>query len=274
MRRVPSIVSIDITQRLAARAARSAVERATYRPNAARDRRVFRAAAAITVTSHWAAADLMEDLPECAPRVHVMPYPVPLDGFDAGWIEERHRRAETGGAPRFLFLGGDFVRKGGETLLAAWQASGLGGTGATLVIASDYALDPSRLPPGVSHVTGVRAGSAAWLELWRHADAFVMPTRDEAFGMVFQEAAAAGIPAIGTRINAIPEIVRDGVTGVLVTPDDVPCLVAALVDAAASPDRRRTMGTAARRHVEAAGDAAAYRDRLGDILRSVAGRRR
>ena len=48
-----------------------------------------------------------------------------------------------------------------------------------------------------------------------------MPTRNEAFGLVFQEAAAAGLPAIGTRLNAIPEIVADGETGILVHPGHV-----------------------------------------------------
>ena len=43
-----------------------------------------------------------------------------------------------------------------------------------------------------------------------------MPTRNEAFGLVYQEAAAAGLPAIGSRLNAVPEIVEDGDTGLLV----------------------------------------------------------
>jgi len=38
---------------------------------------------------------------------------------------------------------------------------------------------------------------------------------------VYQEAAAAGLPAIGTRLNAVPEIIDDEVTGVLVTPVNI-----------------------------------------------------
>ena len=59
----------------------------------------------------------------------------------------------------------------------------------------------------------MRAYTQTWRDLWRDADVFVMPARAEAFGMVFQEAAAAGLPAIGPRINAVPEIVDHGVTG-------------------------------------------------------------
>ena len=116
MRRTPSIVSIDATQRLAMMELPPGPARGDYLPNERWDRRVFRAAAAIVATSRWAADDVVRDLPECAGRVHVMPYPVPLEGFDAGWPEER--RARPASEPvRCLFVGGDFGRKGGAELL-------------------------------------------------------------------------------------------------------------------------------------------------------------
>ena len=68
---------------------------------------------------------------------------------------------------------------------------------------TDWPLDATVLPPGVKNIRGVRPYTSAWRDLWRRADLFVMPTRHEAFGMVFQEAAVAGIPAIATRINAL-----------------------------------------------------------------------
>jgi alpha-maltose-1-phosphate synthase len=270
MRRTPAVVSIDITQRLAALETASPLERATYAPNAARDRRVFRSAAAITATSRWAADDLADSVPECADRLHVLPYPVPLDGFDAGWPEARHRRAAEGGGTRFLFMGGDFPRKGGPSLLRAWRASSLAG-GATLTIASDWPIPAATLPPNVSIVSGVRAYSPGWYALWRDADAFVLPTRGEAFGMVFQEAAAAGLPAIGTRINAVPEIVSDGRTGLLIPPDDEATLVDALLRLHGSPELRRTLGSAARASAETAASPAAYGERLRAILYSATG---
>ncbi len=52
-----------------------------------------------------------------------------------------------------------------------------------------------------------------------------MPTRNEAFGLVYQEAAAAGLPAIGTNHNAVPEIIIDGETGLLVPVGDRDALV-------------------------------------------------
>jgi glycosyltransferase involved in cell wall biosynthesis len=268
MRTTPSVVSIDITQRLAGLEAPRGLARRDYRPNAAWDRRVFRAAAAIVATSRWAADDLASDLPECAARVHVMPYPVPLEGFDAGWTDER--RARPADRPvSVLFVGGDFARKGGAELLAAWRAAGFGDA-ARLTLVTESPLDEAALPAGVEVRRGVRAYTPEWFGAWREADVFALPTRGEAFGMVFQEAAAAGLPSIGTAINAIPEIVIDGETGILVPPADVPTLAGALRVLVSSPEKRSAMGAAARRHIETAGSVARYGERLAWLIRSVA----
>jgi glycosyltransferase involved in cell wall biosynthesis len=269
MRRTPSIVSIDITQRLAALEAPPGLSRRDYLPNAAWDRRVFRAAAAIVATSRWAADDLACDLPECAERLHVMPYPVPMAGFGAEWIEER--RARPAGEPvRILFVGGDFARKGGEELLMAWRDGGFAPR-AQLTIVTESAIDAARLPPGVVVRRGVAAYTPEWFDLWRNSDVFVMPTRGEAFGMVFQEAAAAGLPSIATAINAIPEIVLDGETGILVPARDPATLVAALESLVSSPDRRIVLGAAARRRIEVVASMERYGDRLAWLIREVAG---
>src|SRR5207302_1898691 len=123
MRRTPSIVSIDCTQGLAALEAPNLLERWTYGPNLLHDRLVFRRAAAITSISRWAARDLGRCYPECADKVHVMPYPVKLDLFPAGWAEERKARGreEPDRPVHVLFIGGDFPRKGGPELLSAWK---------------------------------------------------------------------------------------------------------------------------------------------------------
>src|SRR5213076_403011 len=76
MRRIPSIVSIDSTQRPVLQQARSALERGTYGPNVRRDGRIFRAAQLIVSMSEWAARSLREMYPDCTTEIAVMPNPV------------------------------------------------------------------------------------------------------------------------------------------------------------------------------------------------------
>jgi starch synthase len=268
MRRTPSVVSIDVTQRLASGEAPAGLARLDYAPNAAIDRLVFRAAAAITATSRWAADDLLRDQPTLADRVHVMPYPVPLEGFDAAWTAERASRAGDGPV-RVLFVGGDWARKGGPELLEAWRAGGFAER-ARLDVVSDSPLVKPLDAGGLAVHRGVRAYSAAWFALWRSADVFAMPTRGEAFGMVFQEAAAAGLPAIGTRINAIPEIVQHGATGLLVPPDDPRALTDALRRLVGDAGLRARLGGAARARIAQIASFDRYAARLGGILKGSA----
>jgi glycosyltransferase involved in cell wall biosynthesis len=265
MKRTPSIVSIDATQRLASQEAGSPLARLTYQPNIRHDRQVFGRAAAIIATSEWAAHDLVADDPRLASKTHVMPYPVRC-WCDAVWVRQRAQRR---GRPlRALFMGGDFPRKGGPDLLDAWREGGFQGV-ATLDLVTDWPLGPSDVPPGVRLHRGVEHASRHWLDLWREADLFVMPTRHEAFGMVFQEAAAAGLPVIATNVNAIPEIVQDGTTGLLVRPGDRAALMAALRTLLEQGDLRARMGGAALDRMRTLGAPDRYAAKLDAIIRSV-----
>jgi phosphatidyl-myo-inositol dimannoside synthase len=89
-------------------------------------------------------------------------------------------------------------------------------------------------------------------------DVFAMLCRDrwagleqEGFGIVFVEAAAAGVPAVAGRSGGSHEAVVDGETGLVVDPGDLDGVVAALGGLLADPDRRRALGAAARARVEA-----------------------
>lgn len=266
MSQTPAIVSIDATQHLASLETASAVVRHDYAAGAERDRRVFASAAAIVATSRWAADDVVRTSPELEAKVHVLPYPVLLEGFDRSWIEAR--RARSAADPvRVLFIGGDFARKGGAELLAAWRAGGFA-TRAVLTLVTDAEVGP--LPDGVSVRRGVQAYTPEWFAAWRDADVFAMPTRGEAFGMVYQEAAAAGIPVVGSAINAVPEIVVDGETGFLVAPGDGAALIGALRMLIEAPGTRHRIGSLARGRIESTGSIRDYGDRLVELVREVA----
>lgn len=265
--RRPSIVSIDCTQTCVMQDATSDVERWSLRFNVRRDGAILRRAAAIVSTSHWAAADVRRLYPDCRTPIHVMANPVPLELFDPAWIDERRSRSSD--RVQCLFIGGDFPRKGGIDLLAAWERGGFADR-ADLTLVTGWPLTSS-LPAGVRVQTGISAYTPAWSAVWRTADVFVMPTRNEAFGLVYQEAAAAGLPAIGSRLNAVPEIVSDGVTGILVTPGNIVELTAALDRLIASAGLREQLGRAARQKIERDADSVVHRERLLALIKQVLG---
>ena len=270
MRRSPCVVSIDATQRLMRKDVDSSLVRGGYAAGAVRDARVFRAARAIISTSRWAAEDAARDLDQGAQNIHVMQYPVSLDGFDAAWGGERRARAADRPV-HCLFIGGLFHEKGGDDLLAAWQRCAFGSCALLTIVTNDERVDEGRLPGGVSVVRGVRARTPEWLSLWRDADLFVMPTRSDPFGLVYQEAAAASLPVIATQLNAVPEIVAHGETGLLVPVGDTQSIATALQRLVGDADVRRGMGEAARRRVESHGSIERYGGELVTVLQGAMG---
>jgi phosphatidylinositol alpha-1,6-mannosyltransferase len=100
------------------------------------------------------------------------------------------------------------------------------------------------------------AGSVPWAELPAHyaaGDVFAMPCRTrgrgldvEALGIVFLEAAAAGLPVVVGRSGGAPETVRDGVTGHVVDGRDVAELADVVGGLLADPGRAAKMGAAGR----------------------------
>lgn len=105
---------------------------------------------------------------------------------------------------------------------------------------------------GKVHFQGLVAGEEKW-RLLRNADIFVMPSRFDAtvegregFGIAFVEAAAFGVPAIGSLSGGIPDAVVDGETGLLVPEESAADLADALILLYRNPERRKEMGRAAR----------------------------
>ncbi len=89
--------------------------------------------------------------------------------------------------------------------------------------------------------TGVRNDIPA---LMQGIDLFVMASLWEGFGLVFLEAMAAGRPIVATRVSAVPEVVEDGVTGLLVPPRDPQALAGAMEQLLADRQRAAAMGQA------------------------------
>lgn len=94
------------------------------------------------------------------------------------------------------------------------------------------------------------------------SDLLCLPSYREGFGNVVIEAAAMGLPAVGTAIVGLRDAIEDGVTGVLVAPKDVHALAAALEAMLADDAGRRRMGQAARERALRLFDAEAVNARV------------
>jgi glycosyltransferase involved in cell wall biosynthesis len=107
-----------------------------------------------------------------------------------------------------------------------------------------------RLDAIAPHVRALgRVPDALLHALYERADLFVHATRFEGSSLVTLEAMAHGLPVVATRAGGIPDKVRDGETGRLVEPGDVPALADAIGALAQAPGERRRLGQAGRTHV-------------------------
>ena len=153
----------------------------------------------------------------------------------------------SGDGSHVLFLGRITEEKGVGLLMRAWDRLG-GALGVPLVIAGTGPMqdEVAAWAAGRSDVTyaGLR-NKAECRALTADAVAVVAPsTWLEAFGLVVVEAMAAGVPTVAAAHGAFPELVDDGVTGLLHVPNDAASLADRL--RAVVGDRNREMGDAAR----------------------------
>lgn len=112
----------------------------------------------------------------------------------------------------------------------------------------DYLAAVRRAAAGLDEVTFLGSlDDERLVEAYAAADVFCLPGREhpsraEGFGLVYLEAAAAGLPVVAARVDAIPEVVRHLETGILVEPDDPAGLARAVERLATDPALRAELG--------------------------------
>ena len=137
-----------------------------------------------------------------------------------------------------LFAGRLSAEKGVDELVAATR-------GMNLVVAGDGPLR-SAVPSALGFLP-----HAELERLYARAAVVVLPSHREGLPLCVLEAMAHGRPVVASAVGGIPELVEDGVTGLLVPPGDVGALRGALERLLADPILRRRMGREGRRRVAA-----------------------
>jgi glycosyltransferase involved in cell wall biosynthesis len=197
------------------------------------------------VDSWVAASQSVADASHCGlPRssvVTVIPSAspdAPADGRRPEWLPDGHF---------LLFVGALGHHKGLNWLLDAYSRGGL--SWPLVVIGASRHGAPQTWPPGVTVISDVP--HQAVMAAWRHAAIGLVPSLcREGFGLVAVEAMRSGVPVVASRIGALPEIVADGVTGLLVTPGNTPELLRAIRRMKEDPQLRRKMGAAGKARSE------------------------
>ena len=200
-----------------------------------RQHELYESAAGVFTFSEWFSNTLIEW--SGVPRHKVTVAYAGLNSIEA--TAEDYTRLETRVTKhrpvKLLFVGREFFRKGGDIVLAAlaqlrrehWPHVQL-----TVAGPNEWPV-PGNIPDGVVFI-GERS-TVEVAQLYRTHDLFVMPSRFEAFGIVFLEALANGMPVIGRSAFAMPEIIRPGKNGALVGSDDPTELASAITSVLDNP---------------------------------------
>jgi len=116
------------------------------------------------------------------------------------------------------------------------------------------------------------AGTVAHAELpatYASADLYLWPAINEAYGMAFLEAQAAGLPVVAGHTGGVPAVVADGVTGVLTPIGDAAAFAAATARLLDDPKKRVRLGKAGHARVNAHHDERAAARALAAALRTL-----
>lgn len=185
-----------------------------------RQHRIYQGAAGVLAMSQWFADHLVRVSGVPADRVHVVhPGASAALASATSATSDGERPATDRPRRRLLFVGKDFVTKSGEQVLAALALLRRDvdpDITLTVVGPKEWPL-PGPPAAGVEYLGRVPIDRVR--ALYAEHDLFVMPSRFEGFGIALVEALSHGLPCVARAAFAMPEIVRAGDNGDLVTTD-------------------------------------------------------
>lgn len=224
-----------------------------------RNTQVFNKAARILPWSTWVKQSLVDDYAVSPANITVVPVGVDVNLWKAKSIQSESCPV------RFLFVGGDFLRKGGDLLLEAFRQLPVGEAELILVTRETVPEEEN-----VRVYNDLQPNSPELVALFQESDVFVLPTRAEAYGIVAIEAGASGLPIIMTDVGGIRDIVQDNKNGYLIEVDNVQQLSDRMTRLMKDPELRWQMGQNARKRVEDNFTAKNNATRIVDVLLEVA----
>jgi starch synthase len=247
------------------------------------ERTAILAASAVIAVSNGMKSDILA----CYPEVHPDRVQVIYNGIDAEFYrpdpgrDVLDRYGIDPGRPSVVFVGRVTRQKGLPVLLRA--AEGLE-PGAQLVLCAGQP-DTAELQAEVTRlVDRLRAtrGGVIWIpgmlakaevvQILSHATVFVCPSEYEPLGIVNLEAMACGCAVVASAVGGIPEVVADGVTGLLVPPSDETALAAAVNGLIRDPGYAASLGARGRERAVAEFGWARIAAQTADLYARLTGR--
>ena len=211
-------------------------------------------AAGISSPSRFQAQELEATAGIGSSRVQVIPNPVSQFVIEAG----RSHQPDPSMPELVLYTGRMAQVKGLPVLLKAAAGVCRDRVSARFLMAGPWQMQQPPEDYGFGPDGKAEGGRIHWIghvswenttDLYRQASVFVMPSWFESFGISVLEAMAFGLPVIASSAGALPEIVEDGKTGLLVPPGDAQALAEAIKRLLCDPALRSRLGNAGRETV-------------------------
>ncbi|MGE9270809.1 MAG: glycosyltransferase family 4 protein, partial [Verrucomicrobiales bacterium] len=182
-------------------------------------RRGLEASKFVALASAWAVEDSQRRYPEFADRLRVLPFGTNVtSGWDRDRMEEQLGRRSLKPL-RLLSVGVDWERKGMADAVEVYQQLVRAGVEVRLDLVGCRAPEGFEVPSGVRIHGRLSRGNPEenqkLTELFERADAFILASRAECFGIVFGEAGSYALPSVAIAAAGIPTAVREGVSGCL-----------------------------------------------------------
>jgi glycosyltransferase involved in cell wall biosynthesis len=263
-RRVPTLVDLDATPAQIDRMAAYSAGWSDPQPIAFLKwklfQRVLRSAALVQAWSRWAKQSVVDEYGIPSEKVVVNPPGVKLNF----WRPDRTGQNRLGGAPRVLFVGGDFRRKGGQMLLDWFGSADRPSCELHIVTREEVPASP-----GIYVYNDMTPNSERLLRLFQSSDLFVLPSLGECFGIATVEAMATGLPVIASDVGGTADIIEPGRNGWIVPGADGRALKQAIESILSDAGRREAMGAQSRSMAEERFDVARNARRTFSYLQEL-----